>query len=292
MSRPASSLRNNNSDDLKTKAASKHRRARRGRRGVMDESESESDGAGVGLADGSGSMRDDSEHSFVSDAVSEDEDEEEEEEDAPRRAKIATPPPPPQAGPASPPKTNRLALWSESVMEKDGKDTSLPVIEFDTFVNSSSTSKDRQTQTKESWNGKASKEESRKAKEERMEQKRKEKKLRQKEKRKERKLALKETTKSVQSPVSNQPSTSASVDIPPTAITEEAVYQKEKREGPRAPSPRTKYTQRLSTDPSYVPKLGRFWTHDERLLEDDLKGLSSWWRGGGRGRGRRGRDWL
>lgn len=47
------------------------------------------------------------------------------------------------------------------------------------------------------------------------------------------------------------------------------------------------YQQRLESDPSYVPTVGGFWSHDDRLLDKDLRSLSGWWRDrrGGRGRG-------
>jgi hypothetical protein len=51
-------------------------------------------------------------------------------------------------------------------------------------------------------------------------------------------------------------------------------------------TPRQAYLHRLSTDPSYVPRVGAFWGHDERLLDKDLRGLSGWWRGKWSGRGR------
>jgi hypothetical protein len=55
---------------------------------------------------------------------------------------------------------------------------------------------------------------------------------------------------------------------------------------------RQAYQQRLETDPSYVPTVGEFWGHDDRLLDKDLRSLSGWWRGRwqGRGRGRGGFD--
>ena len=63
-------------------------------------------------------------------------------------------------------------------------------------------------------------------------------------------------------------------------------------------SVRENYRNRLQ-DPSYVPTVGEFWSHDERLLDKDLRSLSGWWRGrwykgrggySGRGRGRHGGD--
>src|SRR5262249_7916778 len=55
---------------------------------------------------------------------------------------------------------------------------------------------------------------------------------------------------------------------------------------------RQAYQQRLESDPSYVPTVGEFWSHDDRLLDKDLRSLSGWWRGRwqGRGRGRGGFD--
>ncbi|EPS98813.1 hypothetical protein FOMPIDRAFT_1042380 [Fomitopsis schrenkii] len=55
---------------------------------------------------------------------------------------------------------------------------------------------------------------------------------------------------------------------------------------PRGQSARQAYQQRLDNDPSFVPKVGEFWGHDDRLLDKDLRSLSGWWRGRGRGRGR------
>ncbi|KAN0063986.1 hypothetical protein ACQY0O_003592 [Thecaphora frezii] len=51
------------------------------------------------------------------------------------------------------------------------------------------------------------------------------------------------------------------------------------------------YRERLQKDPSFTPRVGQFWGHDERLLDQDLRGLSGWWRGrsGGGGGGGRGR---
>ena len=51
-------------------------------------------------------------------------------------------------------------------------------------------------------------------------------------------------------------------------------------------SARQAYQQRLETDPSYIPTVGEFWGHDDRLLDKDLRSLSGWWRGRWQGRGR------
>lgn len=60
-------------------------------------------------------------------------------------------------------------------------------------------------------------------------------------------------------------------------------------------SVRETYRNRLQ-DPSYVPTVGEFWGHDDRLLDKELRSLSGWWRGrwhkgrgGYSGRGRGGR---
>ena len=57
----------------------------------------------------------------------------------------------------------------------------------------------------------------------------------------------------------------------------------------RGQTARQAYQERLVNDPSYVPTVGEFWGHDDRLLDKDLRSLSGWWRGrwqgGVRGRG-------
>ncbi|KAK7054128.1 Btz domain-containing protein [Favolaschia claudopus] len=53
-----------------------------------------------------------------------------------------------------------------------------------------------------------------------------------------------------------------------------------------AHSARQAYQQRLDSDPSFVPVVGEFWGHDDRLLDKDLRSLSGWWRGRWQGRGR------
>ncbi|GAA5848435.1 hypothetical protein JCM5353_000242 [Sporobolomyces roseus] len=53
---------------------------------------------------------------------------------------------------------------------------------------------------------------------------------------------------------------------------------------------REAYTQRLATDPSYIPKVGKFWGHDDRLASPEVRPLNPFWRGRGgsvtRGNGR------
>jgi hypothetical protein len=64
----------------------------------------------------------------------------------------------------------------------------------------------------------------------------------------------------------------------------------------RGQSVRQAYQERLQQDPAFVPRVGEFWGHDDRLLEKDLRSLSGWWRGRwhnrGRGRGRGGRGFF
>jgi hypothetical protein len=58
---------------------------------------------------------------------------------------------------------------------------------------------------------------------------------------------------------------------------------------PQGQTARQAYQRRLESDPSYVPTVGEFWGHDDRLLDKDLRSLSGWWRGRWMGRGGRGR---
>ncbi|OJT05382.1 hypothetical protein TRAPUB_3823 [Trametes pubescens] len=54
----------------------------------------------------------------------------------------------------------------------------------------------------------------------------------------------------------------------------------------RMQSARQAYQQRLEQDPSFVPKVGEFWGHDDRLLDKEFRSLSGWWRGRWQSRGR------
>ncbi|KAA1473421.1 hypothetical protein DENSPDRAFT_273750 [Dentipellis sp. KUC8613] len=67
-------------------------------------------------------------------------------------------------------------------------------------------------------------------------------------------------------------------------------HEHEPRHGPMPPrrngqTARQAYQERLESDPSYVPTVGEFWGHDDRLLDKDLRSLSGWWRGRWQGRG-------
>lgn len=55
---------------------------------------------------------------------------------------------------------------------------------------------------------------------------------------------------------------------------------------PFGQSARQAYQQRLESDPSFVPKVGGFWGHDDRLMDKELRSLSGWWRGKWQGRAR------
>lgn len=55
---------------------------------------------------------------------------------------------------------------------------------------------------------------------------------------------------------------------------------------PYGQSARQAYQERLQKDPSYVPVVGEFWGHDDRLLDKGLRSLSTWWRGRWQDRGR------
>ena len=54
----------------------------------------------------------------------------------------------------------------------------------------------------------------------------------------------------------------------------------------RGQSARQAYQERMQADPAFVPRVGEFWGHDDRLLDKDLRSLSGWWRGRWQGRGR------
>ncbi|KAL0580725.1 hypothetical protein V5O48_001283 [Marasmius crinis-equi] len=85
---------------------------------------------------------------------------------------------------------------------------------------------------------------------------------------------------------------------PPAPIVEEKADHSTAPTPPRGPasrpfprrpagqSARQAYQQKLESDPSYIPTVGEFWGHDDRLLDKDLRSLSGWWRGRWQGRGR------
>jgi hypothetical protein len=52
---------------------------------------------------------------------------------------------------------------------------------------------------------------------------------------------------------------------------------------PYAQNARLAYQEKLEKDPSFIPRIGEFWGHDDRLFDKDTRPLSNWWRGRGRG---------
>jgi CASC3/Barentsz eIF4AIII binding protein len=93
-------------------------------------------------------------------------------------------------------------------------------------------------------------------------------------------------------PTSSGPSPEPSISS--TSPEEPVSHAESKNTSPPAPhrhgrTARQAYQERLENDPSYVPTVGEFWGHDDRLLDKDLRSLSGWWRGrwqgGVRGRG-------
>ncbi|KAI0796975.1 hypothetical protein C8Q75DRAFT_802638 [Abortiporus biennis] len=69
------------------------------------------------------------------------------------------------------------------------------------------------------------------------------------------------------------------VEEEPVASTSRQVSRERRPPKVAGTTARQAYQQRLESDPSYVPKVGEFWGHDERLLEKGLRSLSPWWRG-------------
>ncbi|KAF8339046.1 uncharacterized protein EI90DRAFT_3040111 [Cantharellus anzutake] len=86
------------------------------------------------------------------------------------------------------------------------------------------------------------------------------------------------------------PADPIAVESPIDAPTEVATVSVTVAPTPRPPkvNARQAYLERLSNDPSFVPRVGAFWGHDERLMDKDLRSMSGWWRGRWQGRGRGG----
>ncbi|KAJ3487989.1 hypothetical protein NLI96_g3142 [Meripilus lineatus] len=72
----------------------------------------------------------------------------------------------------------------------------------------------------------------------------------------------------------------------PVASTSRHSSKERRSSRPRGQTPRQAYQHRLESDPSFVPTVGEFWGHDDRLLDKDLRSLSGWWRGRWQSRGR------
>ncbi|PPQ79489.1 hypothetical protein CVT25_003372 [Psilocybe cyanescens] len=71
-----------------------------------------------------------------------------------------------------------------------------------------------------------------------------------------------------------------------TALTEPETQLSQPNRISTSQSARQAYQHKLETDPSFVPTIGNFWGHDDRLIDTEFRSLSGWWRGRGRGRGR------
>lgn len=76
------------------------------------------------------------------------------------------------------------------------------------------------------------------------------------------------------------------VDDPPQEAKDPSYHQPSHLRRPFGQSARQAYQQRLESDPSFVPKVGGFWGHDDRLMDKELRSLSGWWRGKWQGRAR------
>lgn len=85
-------------------------------------------------------------------------------------------------------------------------------------------------------------------------------------------------------PAENYADETTAVQDPSAPTSEYAEHPSQSHH--RGPSARQAYQQRLEQDPSYVPTVGEFWGHDDRLLDKDLRSLSGWWRGRWQSRGR------
>ncbi|KAG2145761.1 hypothetical protein DEU56DRAFT_787790 [Suillus clintonianus] len=87
-------------------------------------------------------------------------------------------------------------------------------------------------------------------------------------------------------PVHTEEEASEPADDQPQASTSRQQSRNSFSRPPSGHNARQAYQQRLEADPSYVPTVGEFWGHDDRLLDKDLRSLSGWWRGRWQGRGR------
>lgn len=82
-----------------------------------------------------------------------------------------------------------------------------------------------------------------------------------------------------------QPASHAEESLP---LSPKAAPSKEPKDSHRlrGQSARQAYQERLQHDPAFVPRVGEFWGHDDRLLDKELRSLSGWWRGRWHSRGR------
>lgn len=76
-------------------------------------------------------------------------------------------------------------------------------------------------------------------------------------------------------------------DLTPSLVADTEKVSHNQRQALPGHSARQLYQQKLESDPSFVPTIGNFWGHDDRLIDTEFRNLSGWWRGRGtRGRGR------
>lgn len=93
----------------------------------------------------------------------------------------------------------------------------------------------------------------------------------------------------------SQPPVASSSTLPPhhpvASTSSSSARQNSSTEAPNTvyTHARDAYENRLAEDPSFTPRIGRFWGHDERLIEPELRTLTPYWRGRGRGGELRGR---
>ncbi|GAA5872588.1 hypothetical protein JCM16303_004575 [Sporobolomyces ruberrimus] len=107
-------------------------------------------------------------------------------------------------------------------------------------------------------------------------------------------LGLTKSEPSIESPASTDPVASTSNGSRANASSTNQPPRLPRSGPPGAPPvdytrAREAYTQRLATDPAYIPKVGKFWGHDDRLASPEVRPLNPFWRGGRGGAGARGR---
>ncbi|KZT62780.1 hypothetical protein CALCODRAFT_489272 [Calocera cornea HHB12733] len=66
--------------------------------------------------------------------------------------------------------------------------------------------------------------------------------------------------------------------IEPAEAAATASTSEEKQPTRGGQSARQVYLDRLSNDPQFIPRVGAFWGHDDRLLDKGLRSMSPWWR--------------
>lgn len=92
--------------------------------------------------------------------------------------------------------------------------------------------------------------------------------------------------RAVSAPNVDRPATSQPCPPAQTDPDEEGSSLQASRVRRPGQSARLTYQERLKADPSFVPMVGEFWGHDDRLLDKNLRSMSGWWRARRQGRGR------